>query len=763
MSAPQGSILINPLDTTQSFTTIGEGPSVELHSDPDEMFASGDGNDSTFRLRLQAPLFKTSRTSGYTSGTTTMDVTGFEWTYTTTLGPDGIEPWYDINGEWIIYSATDSDGGASNDPGTPHAVSDLAVGRVFLTLNDAAGGAGGGGGGTTSTEFDSLTFHCVQVDPSWDEFNDRANDGMVTADIEALTTTTGTILTVGPTACEAFAGRIFYAGIPDSEWSDTIFFSQIALKSKCFGTCHQEADPTSEYISSLTSADGGTIIIPNLGEVVQLKAVRNALLVFAQNGVWEISGGRSGFAADNYVVRQITDAGCNAPLSVTMLESSVFYTSPKGIIALSPDQYTGQLESQNMITSTIQTTWNAIPAAKQARVQTAYDDAKYRLYILYREDATVARYLDKALVYDIKNQGWYKLGFNNNSMSTIDNDTGMITVFAISEADSSATDQKMKFLVAVNDDGGSNHKVDVCDMNQSDYEDFQDHNSDVESPLPYLVTGWDSSVGSNRRRQAPIITVYNKRTTTGWTISTTGSDLITNGSFTGNATGWTLGSGWSYSTNKVSHNGSAKSDLQQDNISGLVGGAVYKITLTVSNASTSAAGPTVYISTKYTGSSDTFQGDGTHSAYVNLASSTGTLEIRGTSTGLTFKIDDVTLFATSTAVETNAGSTLMTPFWDWTDETEWGDTASSSVQQDWSATEGNTGVSGKIGKQVQTYKHIRSFAPTGTTQVDGYPIISTRHKVRGRGRTLSMRFDGATAKDSHLLGFTINYKVTRRV
>ena len=168
MSAPQGSILINPLDTTQSFTSIGEGPSVELHSDPDEMFASGDGNDSTFRLRLQAPLFKTSRTSGYTSGTTTMDVTGFEWTYTTTLGPDGIAPWYDINGEWIIYSATDSDGGASNDPGTPHAVSDLAVGRVFLTLNDAAVGAGGGGGGTTSTEFDSLTFHCVQVDPSWD-------------------------------------------------------------------------------------------------------------------------------------------------------------------------------------------------------------------------------------------------------------------------------------------------------------------------------------------------------------------------------------------------------------------------------------------------------------------------------------------------------------------------------------------------------------------------------------------------------------------
>jgi hypothetical protein len=46
--------------------------------------------------------------------------------------------------------------------------------------------------------------------------------------------------------------------------------------------------------------------------------------------------------------------------------------------------------------------------------------------------------------------------------------------------------------------------------------------------------------------------------------------------------------------------------------------------------------------------------------------------------------------------------------------------------------------------------------------VDGYPVIATRHKVRGRGRSLSMRFDGAATKDSHLLGFTVNYRISRR-
>ena len=499
-----------------------------------------------------------------------------------------------------------------------------------------------------------------------------------------------------------------------------------------------------------------------MGIVRELRATRNAILVFAENGVWEISGGRGGFTAQTYLVRQITDAGCNAPCSVQKMDTMVVYTGPKGVTALAPNQYTGQLEDQSLTAQVIQPTWNAIPAAKQQRVQSAYDDAKQRLYILYREDATVARYLDKALVFDLKHQGWYKLGFNNNSMSNIDDASGILTTFAISEADSSATDQKIKFVVAVDDDGGSNHKVDICDMNQSDYEDFQDHNSHLEGPTPYLVTGWDSSVGSNRRRQAPIITVYNKRTSTGWTIPTTGSDLVTNGTFTGNATGWTLGSGWSYSSNYVQHNGSAKSDLEQTISAGLTAGSVYKVSLTISNASPSTATVTVELGGSDAGASD-FVGDGTHTTYVQ-ATSGNDLEIKAYSGGTpSLRVDGVSVYLTTTATEANAGSTLMTPFWDWTDETEWVDQTEKSEQQAWSATAGNTGVSGKIGKQVQTYKHIRSFAPTDTDQVDGYPVIATRHKVRGRGRTLSLRFDGAAGKDSHLLGFTINYKISRRV
>jgi hypothetical protein len=275
-----------------------------------------------------------------------------------------------------------------------------------------------------------------------------------------------------------------------------------------------------------------------------------------------------------------------------------------------------------MTAPVIEDTWNGITAANQENIQTAYDDAKKRLYVLYRESATLAHTYDRSLVFDFKNQGWYRLGFNYGAAA------GVISMFAITDADSSESNQKIKFQCEL-----TATTVDTCDMNQSAYLDFDG----LESPLPYLVTGWETEYGFQRRKQAPLITVYNKRTGTGWTDAGGGD--------------------WS---------------------------------------------------------------------------------------------------------EDNAGSTLMTPFWDWTEAVEWDSYTTPTAQQPWSAQADNYGVSGKIGKQVETYRHTRNPVILAASDVTGYPVIVTRNKVRGRGRALSMRFDGAATKDSHLLGFTTNTKITRK-
>ena len=589
-SAPQGALFLNPLDTTTALTASGGAGDLILSYDSTD-FAGSPSSNTTLTVT-------TSEAHGFTTSSPDIVVTGARWYYN--LSGGGVGTWWGLINQFY-----------GEGPWTPVNGAPTAAGEVQVNHADP----------------NTLVFYISAIAgwSSW--YQSTPNAAGVIAGEEPLAKSDGVALDVGPTVCESFAGRIWYAGIDSQDYADTIFFSRVSLKSESFGECYQKADPTDEFNNQLQSDDGGTIIIPNMGVVKQLKAARNSILVFATNGVWEISGGRSGFSATNYSVRKITDTGCTAPLSIVQVEDSTIYTGPQGVIALSPNQYTGLLEPTKM-SEVIEPTWNAIPSADQQNVQTAYDDAKKRIYVLYRDNAydtsytSLAHGYNFALVYDMKNQGWYRLHFDDTATKAI------ISMFAITEADSSESNQKIKFQCQQ-----STTTVDTCDMNQTDYIDF----TGSEAPLPFLVTGWDTSFGFQNRRQAPIIHVYNKRTGTGWTDAGGGD--------------------WS---------------------------------------------------------------------------------------------------------EDNAGSTLMAPLWDWTDSVEWDSYAAPTAQQDWTAQANNFGITGKIGKQVETYKHLRAFTPLAATDVDGYPIIATRHKVRGRGRSLSMRFDGAATKDSHLLGFTVNYRVSRR-
>jgi hypothetical protein len=412
----------------------------------------------------------------------------------------------------------------------------------------------------------------------------------------------GKAVDVAPSACAYHAGRCWYAGIEDAEWADTIFFSKIAQKPIAYGVCYQEADPTNPQVNALSSSDGGTIVIPNLGTVKRMLSLRDSLLIFSDQGVWEVGGGQRGvFTAGQYSVRKITEAECSANRSPILIGNRAVYTGPRGIHMIAPNQFTSVLEETNMSEQLVQTLWNDIPVARQERVQTVFDSALNRIYFLYTPVAASASKLinhyDNALVLDLKVGAFYKYAFNSTSTS------GLVTAYAITEADSSNSSHKIKWTTR------STNSLVTADLDQTDYVDFDA----AESPLPFVATGWDNIGDFQRRRQAPVVTVYAKRTETGYTAT---------------------GNGW--------------------------------------------------------------DGD-------------------------------------------NESSNLLTAYWDWTDDS----------------------VSGKIGSQNETYRHVRGFVPSGATDVDGYPVVITRNKVRGRGRVLQLRFDGAATKDSHILGFTVNYKVSR--
>jgi hypothetical protein len=234
----------------------------------------------------------------------------------------------------------------------------------------------------------------------------------------------------------------------------------------------------------------------------------------------------------------------------------------------------------------------------------AYDNDLKRLHVLHGGTANLlatqsptpsplAGHFTTDFILDFRIGAWYKHEFACSA-------TKAILYPFITDVDG-APKKRLRFMVQQ-----STTTVEVCDMDQTSFDEF----SGVESPLPVMFTGWDQTGEFQKRGKAPIITVFSKRTETGYTST---------------------GGGW--------------------------------------------------------------EGD-------------------------------------------NESSTSMTAYWDWTDDA----------------------VSNKIGAATQVYKHVRAFVPSAADDVNGYPVVVTRNKVRGRGRALQLKFEGAADKDSHLLGFNINHR-----
>ncbi len=128
-----------------------------------------------------------------------------------------------------------------------------------------------------------------------------------------------------------------------------------------------------------------------------------------------------------------------------------------------------------------------------------------------------------------------------------------------------------------------------------------------------------------------------------------GAEKVTNGSFTGSATGWTVGS-WLYNNNAIDSNG-AWGYLQQ-NVSA-VAGELYKVTYTVSNYSSGSL--VVYVG----GATGTAarSANGTYTDYIK-AVSTGNLLLYPT--GGTMTVDDVSVVKVVGGVIASEGGAVLT-------------------------------------------------------------------------------------------------------
>jgi len=224
-----------------------------------------------------------------------------------------------------------------------------------------------------------------------------------------------------------YAGRVFYSGVSSSvsggdarspNYSGNIFFSKTASSLEDLSICYQEADPTSETISDIIDTDGGVITIVEANKVIKLVPVQNSLIVFAENGVWEIYGSTSGFKATDYQLSKVTNIGITNANSVVVAGDTILYWAKNGIFVLSPEQVSGRLRAQNISLTTIQTFYDSITSIARETAKGFYDQKENTVRWLYSESSDDE--YNKELILDISLQAFYTNTIINNSVFIAD-------------------------------------------------------------------------------------------------------------------------------------------------------------------------------------------------------------------------------------------------------------------------------------------------------------------------------------------------------
>lgn len=83
--------------------------------------------------------------------------------------------------------------------------------------------------------------------------------------------------------------------------------------------------------------------------------------------------------------------------------------------------------------------------------------------------------------------------------------------------------------------------------------------------------------------------------------------------------------------------------------------------------------------------------------------------------------------------------------------------SSCKVQSRWEWT--NSASAGRWGQEFQAYRYRLNFIPSSVSDPYdyGYQVISTKNKLRGKGKVLSLLIKSEEGKDMHLLGWGVDY------
>lgn len=343
----------------------------------------------------------------------------------------------------------------------------------------------------------------------------------------------------------SYAGRMFYSGLGSGRNSGKVLYSRIletvnqTTGCTIIGECFQQNDPVAEVFNDLLETDGGVIHIPDANNIKKLYSHNQYLYVFADNGVWVISGPDSRFTATSYYVSKVSNIGLFGSGSFVNAEGVPFWWSKYGIHTFAYDESSGFPMEQNLSIGTIQTFWELIDTNAKDRVVSTYDRVNKQIMWMYPNNGeTVRNRKSRYLILDIPLQAFYpwentesttygvapvffdSYGSNqfddnvttDSGENVTDGSGNFVTVTAYSLI--SEASNQIGIVTYVPDELSGLGVITISTFNSKTFYDWTDL-----SYSSYVECGYDFAGDLLLKKSSPYVTVYCRRTEEGFTYT----------------------------------------------------------------------------------------------------------------------------------------------------------------------------------------------------------------------------------------------------
>ena len=178
----------------------------------------------------------------------------------------------------------------------------------------------------------------------------------------------------GASTVVEYAGRMWFSGFEEKGGAGAAerlrlesytMYSQLSNSEGAAYRCYQQGDPTSRDESDVLATDGGVLPLDGAYNIKKMKVLGNYLVVFADNGVWAVSGSDGNlFSPTSQRVNKISDKGCVSAQSVVAVDTTIFYWALDGIYSIGLSEE-GGFSSNSLTSTTIQKVFDKIEDAEK--------------------------------------------------------------------------------------------------------------------------------------------------------------------------------------------------------------------------------------------------------------------------------------------------------------------------------------------------------------------------------------------------------------